>query len=135
MSELAGQIRFGVSSFGNFASASYQRLALPKVSPEVFSIGFLICVLQIIDGLFTAIGVQHFGIDAEGNLLIRTLMELCGPNVALILVKSLAIAIVCILCTMAHRVRWILPALRGIALLYLCVAIVPWGAIIVTRIA
>lgn len=101
---------------------------------EVFLLTIVLIVLQILDGVLTSIGVNHFGHQAEGNYLIRMLMELIGATPALIVVKTLAILVILHLCTLAKQVRWLRNALRGVAFVYIVAAIIPWSAIILTRI-
>ncbi|MCB0310735.1 MAG: hypothetical protein KDD42_05845 [Bdellovibrionales bacterium] len=133
MSQLAlNASRPWLSSLSQAASASYQRLSSPSSRREIVILGIIISSLQILDGAMTAMGVHHLGTEAEGNLFIRYLMELLGPNLALILVKSFAIAIVVMLCLLAKKVPWIPGALRGVACLYLCAAILPWSYILLT---
>ena len=115
--------------------APVQSVAAPSAfAREVAWIGIIMCILQVLDGTLTAIGVLHHGIASEGNFLIRALMEAWGPVFALIVVKSLAIAVVGVLCILAFRLPWITKALRIIAVIYVGAAIIPWSAIIVTRI-
>lgn len=106
----------------------------PVTLSEVAWVGIVMCLLQVLDGTLTAVGVHHQGIAAEGNLIIRALMEAWGPVFALVAIKLLAIAIVCVLCVLAFRVPWITRALRIIAVIYIGAAIIPWTAILVTRV-
>lgn len=58
---------------------------------RAFKLSILIAILlQILDGLFTYIGVLRYGIDIEGNILIHTLMLFYVPEV-LFVVKTVAV--------------------------------------------
>lgn len=107
-------------------------IALPE--RHILTLGAILIVLQILDGVFTALGVSHFGINAEGNLFIRSLMEIWGPTTALLAVKGVAISVVCALCALAHKVLWIAAAMRGVIAVYMIAAIIPWSGILLTRI-
>ena len=39
-------------------------------------------LLQVLDGIFTGIGIHHYGIEMEGNAFIRSLMEMWGAPLA-----------------------------------------------------
>lgn len=56
----------------------------------------LCILLQILDGIFTGYGIfnSSFGIDAEGNPLVKYVINSIGVVPGLILVKSFAIAAV-----------------------------------------
>jgi len=53
----------------------------------------LIC-LQILDFVYTYIGITHFGVDAEGNPLIQYLVSRLGVIIGLGFPKVLGISIV-----------------------------------------
>lgn len=76
---------------------------------------------QILDGIFTYIGVNTFGLGVEANPLIAGLMALVGQGAALFGAKSLAGALgVCL------HLREIHAAVALLAGFYVAVAIVPW---------
>lgn len=93
---------------------------------EAITLGFILCIMQALDGVLTTIGVSRFGIESEANPLIRSLMESYGEVFALALVKSFAIVAICVLVFLAHRVSWVSKALGYVTALYLFVAILPW---------
>ncbi len=103
------------------------------VSSEVIILGSILIILQILDGIFTGIGVNQFGIDAEGNPFIHSLMSHIGYIPALIASKSVAIGIIVYLCSLSNIISWIRGALRGMIGVYLCAAIIPWSAILYTH--
>lgn len=102
---------------------------------ETVALGAILAVLQILDGVLTALGVHYFGLGAEANPFIRNLMVLMGPNTALVLLKSLALAIIATLCAMSSSVRWLPLALRCIIVLYIVAAVVPWSAILLAKLS
>jgi hypothetical protein len=104
-------------------------------SREMVILSAIMALVQILDGILTGIGIAHFGIAAEGNLLIRTLMQIFGYVPALVFVKSLAVGLVTALCVISTRVSWIAPALRITIAMYVSAAIVPWVTILVTHLA
>jgi len=107
------------------------RVHLP--SREILTLGLLLATLQILDGILTVIGVGHFGLGAEANLLIRFFMESFGPASALIILKSIALVIIALLCSMAKNVHWIPLALKAMIVLYMVAAIIPWSAILIHK--
>jgi hypothetical protein len=100
---------------------------------SVIRIGVTLAFLQILDGLLTAIGVSHFGLGAEANLFIRYMMVQIGPFAALFILKAIAIVIVALLGRLALAVNWLPNAMRLMVVLYLACAIVPWSAILITK--
>ena len=87
-------------------------------------------ILQILDGVMTAIGVGHYGHEAEANFLLKLGMELIGPVPTLIIAKSLAIFVVYLLVQCAQHVRWVPRAIQAVTALYLFAAILPWSYIL-----
>lgn len=132
MSYLAASLNRSFSINSDALSLKSFGITLPE--RRILSLGAILILLQIMDGIFTAIGVSHFGVHAEGNFVIRSLMELWGPSLALVAVKSVAICVVCALCALAHKVTWIAPAMRGVIAVYMIAAIIPWSGILLSRI-
>lgn len=118
-------------------AASKERSIAAKRLPtsEVLTLGAVLIILQILDGVFTGIGVSHFGLDAEGNPFIHSLMSQLGYIPALVMAKSMAIGIIVYLCALSNLIHWIKNALRGMIGVYLCAAIIPWSAILYTHLA
>ncbi len=104
---------------------------LAKADKEIFILAALLALFQIADGVLTGIGVHHLGIEMEANPLLRSMMLSFGTVFTLVLVKSFAIGIVGFLTTFANTVSWLIYAMRGMAVLYACAAIVPWSAILI----
>ena len=105
-----------------------------RTSKEVYILGTILIALQVMDGLLTAVGIDNFGIAAEGNPFLRSLMELIGPFSTLIVVKSAAIIIVGYLCTLASEISWIKNALRGMIFVYALCAVIPWTALLLIHV-
>jgi uncharacterized membrane protein len=99
-------------------------------SSELATLGLALAFLQILDGFLTAIGMSQFGINMEGNALLRTLMSEIGYMPALVSVKMLALGVIFGLCTYAPKIRWLKTAFQGIIALYVVAAILPWSVIL-----
>ena len=99
---------------------------LAHISRDTVYLCLVLVALQLFDGLLTARGVMILGIESEGNLIIRNLMYLLGVAPALVLVKTVAITIVVALGLISESVTWLCGALRGLAVVYLGAAVIPW---------
>jgi Domain of unknown function (DUF5658) len=86
----------------------------------------LLASLQVMDGFLTFVGVLTFGTVAEGNILIKTLIETVGVVPALVSVKAFAIGVIYVLYNLASNVRWVPHALGAVSAIYITFAIVPW---------
>jgi hypothetical protein len=105
-------------------------LTRPSPSREILILGGILAVLQVLDGVLTGIGMHQFGTSAEGNILLRWLMESIGYVNALVLVKGFALVVIAILVVLANEVRWIGLAFKGIIALYVGLAVLPWTGIL-----
>lgn len=94
------------------------------------TMALILGTLQILDGFLTLIGVATFGAVAEGNLLIRALIETFGAIPALLGVKLFAICVIGLLYNLAHNVRWVPHALGAVSAIYITFAIIPWCAVL-----
>ncbi len=97
---------------------------------EMIVLSLVLISLQILDGVLTGMGMNFFGIHAEGNFILRNMMHLLGYIPALVLAKTAAILVVCSLCYLSTRVAWLPLAMRGIIVVYLCAAVIPWSYIL-----
>jgi hypothetical protein len=124
------------NSLAGAVSGSYRRvsqsLSIPS-SKEIYLTGLILSLLQIADGVLTAIGIFKFGVHAEGNPLLKSLMIAIGPVEALIVVKMIAIIVIATLCLLASQITWVTKALKGMIILYICAAIIPWTAILTSH--
>ena len=93
---------------------------------KVAWLGAMLISLQLLDGLLTGVGISLFGIAAEGNLALRTMMELVGPYYALAAAKIIAVLLVLALCHLARHIHWVPLALKCVIAVYLVAAIIPW---------
>jgi hypothetical protein len=103
------------------------------LSFEAVVLGMVLAALQIADGLLTRAGVVRFGLDAEGNPLLRALMEEIGALPALAIVKAGALVAVGALVLCAGQLPWVLNALKGLCFYYYLVAVLPWAVILLTH--
>jgi hypothetical protein len=90
---------------------------------DVAIVAFLLA--QILDGIFTYVGVRTYGLAVEANPLVAGLMASFGHGTALVGAKSVAGALgVCL------HLREIHTAVALLAGFYMAVAIVPWVTIL-----
>jgi hypothetical protein len=82
-------------------------------------------VAQVLDGALTYIGVRQFGIEAEGNVLLTTLMYAWGTGPALLAAKLFSSA--CGLILFAISVYRVLAAAAGACI---GLAVIPWMMIV-----
>ncbi len=87
-------------------------------------------LLQALDGVLTSIGIARFGTSAEGNPLLRLMMEQFGQVPTLAVFKIAAICIVASLALLARHLPWIKDALHAVSGVYLFAAILPWTYIL-----
>jgi hypothetical protein len=132
MGQAVTNLTEAVSSGIQLAPAN--RSEVSSVTKEIIVLGLVLAVLQVIDGVFTGIGVSHFGTEIEGNILIRSLMEQIGFVEALIVVKGFALVVIVAICSLAGKVKWLGFAMRGIAVIYIAAAVIPWSYIIAKHI-
>ncbi len=100
---------------------------------ELVLVGSLLVLLQLLDGILTATGVGTYGLQAEGNPMLRALMELVGAIPALLITKSACIGLIVLLCEQARSIRWLPLALKGVAGIYTVMAVLPWTYILATE--
>lgn len=103
-------------------------------SRDIICAGLLLASFQVMDGYLTSMGIHHFGIQAEGNILLQKLMERIGPDYALVIVKGLAIIVVFMLTALVRKQRNLKGIINGLCLIYLLAAIIPWMYILLTKV-
>jgi hypothetical protein len=123
MSDLVLTIEAAPQAESRSSASSY------ATNREVLVLSAILIIFQLIDGVLTAIGMKAFGIEAEGNPLLRMGMEIWGPATTLFVAKGLAILVVLMLARMAGTVPWIQSAMKGVIALYAAAAIIPWTII------
>ena len=102
--------------------------ALP--AREVFVLGIFLALLQVMDGFFTCMGMDRFGIGMEGNPLIRDLMLEFGYVPTLATVKLACVLVVLTMTVYSKQIPWIKNAMGAVSCVYLFVAILPWTYIL-----
>jgi hypothetical protein len=81
---------------------------------------------QVLDGALTYIGVSRFGVEAEGNILLSTLIEAWGVGPALVAAKLFSSA--CGLMLFSVAVYRVLAAIAGACIGF---AVIPWVALLI----
>lgn len=131
MSQLALQINNQFSkTFVPYVIQGNKEAARSSKFDLIFFLGTSLVILQILDGILTGFGISLLGIDAEGNALLRALMEQFGFVAALVITKLIAIFLICFVCVSAKKHYWIQYALSSMVFFYTFFAIVPWMVIL-----
>ena len=82
----------------------------------------LFAAIQLADGMMTTSGVARFGVDVEGNPLLRFYAASLGIGLALTAAKVFAVGCATVLYVRAQHL-----ALSLLTLGYVMVALVPWA--------
>jgi hypothetical protein len=99
---------------------------------NVITLAVILSALQVLDGFLTVHGLTLFGVESEGNILLRTLMYYIGIGPTLLLAKSLAISVIFSVCYFAApKVKWVPTAMKSLIAVYACAAVIPWTAILI----
>lgn len=121
-------LTFGLS---NLLDCPRRHLANPMLpTKSVFALGMCLAFLQVLDGWMTSLGMTRFGVEMEGNLLLRDLMIQFGHVPTLTVIKLLSITLVMLLIVNSKRVPWIKGALGAMNCVYIVFAIIPWTYIL-----
>ncbi len=96
------------------------------ISYKAAGLGVLLLVLQVLDGVLTFAGLSVFGVEMEGNSLLRRLAYTYGAGPTLFFVKLTAIGFVVFLTLNAHRRRYLRPIIATLVVIYLTLAVIPW---------
>jgi hypothetical protein len=99
----------------------------------ILILGALLIVAQILDGVLTIGGVATYGTAAEGNPMLRALIEMLGLAPAVVLTKLACSGLVVLLCYQAHSIAWLPRALKGILGVYTLLAVIPWSVMLATE--
>ncbi len=99
----------------------------------IWALGALLIVAQILDGALTIGGVSTYGIAAEGNPMLRSLMGLLGLTPAVVVTKIACSALIVLLCSQAHSISWLPRALKGILGVYAILAVIPWSVMLASE--
>lgn len=106
---------------------------IPTLDRGLLALGAMLILAQILDGALTINGVATYGLAAEGNPMLRTLMEVIGLAPAVVLTKLACCALVVVLCYQAHSIAWLPRALKGILGVYTLFAVIPWSVMLATE--
>ncbi len=85
----------------------------------------LFMLSQALDGIFTYLGLQQFGLSAEANPLIVSVIPVLGQGMAVASAKLFAAALGAIL-----HLRGVHRAVAVLTLLYVGLAVVPWALLL-----
>ncbi len=96
------------------------------ISYKAAGLGVLLLILQVLDGVLTFAGLSVFGVEMEGNTLLRQLAHAYGAGPTLFFVKLTAIGFVIFLTLNAHRRRYLRPIIATLVVIYLTLAVIPW---------
>ena len=81
--------------------------------------------VQVADGVLTYVAVSSFGLEAEGNPLLRKLIFLMGPHAALVAAKLTAS-----FCGLVIYLVGGNSAIMWLTVLYVYVALLPWRVVL-----
>jgi hypothetical protein len=102
------------------------RVGKRHVSRQALLLGLFLAFLQLVDAVFTYIGLSNQGIQLQGDSLAARVMNGYGLFPALLVSKLAALILIAIITWVAHRRRWIRPFILMLCAAYLTMAVVPW---------
>lgn len=102
-------------------------------SRDVMYFGVFLISLQVMDGVLTSRGMLKYGTAAEGNPILRALMEMFSPDQTLFIVKAFSIMAVVLITLIARRSHTVRDMIGVLSCLYLFVAILPWAYLLLLR--
>ena len=102
-------------------------------SRDVYYFGLFLVSLQIMDGVLTSKGMLRYGTFAEGNPILRQLMESFTPAQTLFMVKAFAIMAVVLITLIARRSHAVRDMIGALSCIYLFVAILPWAYLLLLK--
>ncbi len=103
-------------------------------SKRILLLAAILIVIQILDGVFTGMGVVIYGSSIEANPIIRALIDSWGVANALVFVKALAVFIVFGLVMLSSYVNWMERAMKTVICIYMISALIPWSLILIRHI-
>jgi hypothetical protein len=110
--------------FNPFRKAYLNRISVLR------KLGWLLISFQLLDGFLTYLGLYLYGVDAEGNPLIKMAINSLGVAGGLSLAKFITISIIFTILIAGHKIRWLAGALRAVACFYFIFALAPWSYLI-----
>ncbi len=93
-------------------------------------LGWCLIAFQVLDGLLTYHGLYLFGHDAEGNPLIRMMMNSFGVVIGLGFSKLFTISVIMVILVAGYKLSWLSSALRTLLGYYFIFALLPWSFLI-----
>lgn len=90
----------------------------------------IFAITQILDGILTYLGACKFGSSGEGNIVIRSLMDLVGIPMSLIMVKGCALVLVYLFYKQCSQKLWYSLMSAWLICFYILVAIIPWCVVL-----
>ncbi len=106
------------------------RVGKLSLSKKAFILGAGLIICQVLDGVLTFYGLQIFGVQNEGNQLLRFLIEQYGSSPVLLIAKSIAISLAIFLMLDSHKRVWLRPVVALLFGIYVTLAILPWSYLI-----
>jgi uncharacterized protein DUF5658 len=105
----------------------YKRWDTPRcLFGDLAVVGFLL--VQVLDGMFTYLGVSIWGPSIEANPLISSAVVVTGPAAALTGAKLVAIGF-----GIALHLRRVHNLVALLTAIYIALAILPWTALFLTN--
>ncbi len=86
----------------------------------------LLCLLLVLDGMLTYIGISHSSTEFEANLLVKGVMDSLGIGGGILLTKFFAFLSLYILWRCRKEILWIFTAIKGLVFVYISLALLPW---------
>jgi uncharacterized membrane protein len=100
---------------------------MPSVRRSLFGDAVIVMFLlsQALDGVFTYLGLQQYGLRAEANPLIVSVIPVLGEGLAVASAKLFAAMLGVVL-----HLRGVHRAVALLTALYVTAAVVPWAALL-----
>ncbi|MCS6893755.1 MAG: DUF5658 family protein [Deltaproteobacteria bacterium] len=97
---------------------------------EVWTLAVVLVLLQILDGFLTFWGVSTFGLQMEGNPLLKFLMTHWGISFTLFVVKAVAIVAIVLLYFVDLKNDFVKNGMWSLTFFYLLCAVMPWSLLL-----
>ncbi len=118
-----------------FSSHHLAQLSCSQIKPKIPNhfgsnqqvfLGVFLIYLILLDLFLTNAGINYWGVEAEGNNLLKSLMLRFGSEKALLYVKGTSLILAIFLIYLAKSHHLIQKMIGLICLLHLLVAVIPW---------
>lgn len=108
-----------------------QPISFAMRSEASLALGISCLILfQILDAVFTLVGIERFGLSIEGNVLVRTILTHTHPVLGMLAIKFIAIGMCLFLYRAAQIIDWIPSVVHSLNILYFSMAIMPWARLL-----